>query len=190
MHESNASNSGPGGEHTLSSTAYRGGDLSGGSVRCDLAGFLLHMRPAARRSPTVAVVRFDNETNDPVMSRFGDELTDSIVERLTSLGNARYSVIGNAQILRVPRSERNLNAIAQSLNTEFIVLGQIQAYHGQTRILVHLIHMPEQTHVSVARVDRTLKNPLDLEAEVAQKVAMDFSSHLVAASASSAAPTR
>lgn len=144
-----------------------------------IVAYMLRMRPLARHSPTIAVVRFDNEIDDTAMSRFGDELTDDFVERLTSLSSGRYSVIGNAQILRVPRSDRDLKAISQSLNAEFIVLGQIQAYQGQTRILVHLIHMPEQIHVSVARMDRSLKNPLDIEAEVAQKVALDFSRQIV-----------
>jgi hypothetical protein len=58
-------------------------------------------------------------------------------------------VIGNAAVLRVPRDQRNLDAIALALHARFIVLGQVQRSGSQTRVLAHLIRMPEQTHVWV-----------------------------------------
>lgn len=130
--------------------------------------------------PIVAVMRFDNETGDAALTRFSDGLTDSFVERLTSVSDGRYAVIGNAQVLRLPRDQRDLVAIASSLRANYVILGQVQAYGGQTRVLAHLIHMPEQTHVWVTRMDRPLANPLDLEAEAAQKIADDFSRRLAA----------
>jgi DNA-binding winged helix-turn-helix (wHTH) protein/TolB-like protein len=130
--------------------------------------------------PIVAVMRFDNETGNPGMSRFSDDLTDNFVERLTSLSNGHYAVIGNAQVLRLPRDQRDLRTVATNLRANFVILGQVQAYGDQTRILVHLIRMPEQTHVTVARLDRSLTNALELEAEVAQEVADKFSRRLAA----------
>jgi TolB-like protein len=142
------------------------------------AGYLAkrHAAPV----PIVAVMRFDNETGNAGMSGFSDALTDNVVERLTSLSNGRYAVIGNAQVLRLPRDQRDMAAIAANLRANFVVLGQVQAYGDQTRILVHLIHMPEQTHVSVSRLDRSLTNPLEVEAQVAQEVADKFSRRLAA----------
>ena len=140
------------------------------------AGYLAKRRSAP--VPIVAVMRFDNETDNTGMNRFTDDLTDNFVERLTSLSNGRYAVIGNAQVLRLPRDQRDMATIAANLRANFVILGQVQAYGDQTRILVHLIHMPEQTHVSVARLDRSLTNPLELEAQVAQEVADKFARRL------------
>src|SRR5262249_44615742 len=64
------------------------------------------------RPPVIAVVRFDNETGNPDLLRFSDALTDNVVERLTVVSNGRYAVIGNSRILRLPREQRDLNAIA------------------------------------------------------------------------------
>src|SRR5580704_10959268 len=89
-------------------------------------GYWLRSWQSSKRRPIVAVLRFDNETNDPSMTRFSDGLTDSVVEQLTSLSHERYDVIGNARILRLPRDERDLNAIASSLHAGYVVLGQIQ----------------------------------------------------------------
>jgi DNA-binding winged helix-turn-helix (wHTH) protein/TolB-like protein len=139
------------------------------------ARYSFRLSPDAKELPIVAVLRFDNETGNPAMSQFSDGLTDTTVEQLTTQSRGRYSVIGNAQILRRPRVERDLNAIASSLHASYVVLGQVQAYNGQIRILAHLIRLPEQTHLWVARLDRTLADPLTLESEAAQQIAQQFS---------------
>ena len=135
----------------------------------------------AGQSPIVAVVRFDNETGNPETTRFSDGLTDSVVERLTALGSGTYEVIGNARVLRESRDGRDLKAIAKDLHAKYIVIGQIQADHDKTRILAHLIRMPEQTHVWVVRADgQTLDDPLNLETQLAQRIGEQFSSRLAA----------
>jgi DNA-binding winged helix-turn-helix (wHTH) protein/TolB-like protein len=130
------------------------------------------------RQAIVAVVRFDNETGDAGMTRFADALTDTLVEQLTSQSHQRYAVIGNAAILRLPRDMRDLNEIASSLDAKYVVMGQVQANGSQTRILAHLIRMPEQTHIWVVRADRTIDEPLSAEAELAQKIGSDFSERI------------
>jgi DNA-binding winged helix-turn-helix (wHTH) protein/TolB-like protein len=129
--------------------------------------------------PIVAVLRFDNETGNPDLLRFSDGLTDNTVEQLTSQSRGRYSVIGNAQILRRPRDQRDLTAIATSLHASYVVLGQVQANNSQVRILAHLIHLPEQTHVWVARMDRTLVDPLSIESDAAREIAGQFSARVL-----------
>ncbi len=91
------------------------------------SGYWLHSRTGAAQQPIVAVLRFDNETGNPENTRFSDGLTDNVVERLTAWSSGRYSVIGNAQILRLPREQRDLAAIASSLHATYVVLGQVQA---------------------------------------------------------------
>lgn len=158
------------------------------------AGRRFLRRPSTSPAPIVAVLRFDNETGEPGMTRFSDALTDTVVERLTSLSQGRYQVIGNAQILRRPREQRDLNAIGSSLHAAYVVLGQVQRNdaqrndvrrnydprnhdqdkRGPVRILAHLIRLPEQTHLWVARTERTLADPLAVESEVAEKIATEF----------------
>ena len=136
---------------------------------------------SASQLPIVAVVRFDNETGNVETTRFSDGLTDNIVERLSALSNSRYEVIGNASVLRGSREGRDLKAITQELHAKYIVIGQVQADHDKTRILAHLIRMPEQTHVWVVRADnQSLDDPMGLESQFAQRVGDQFSSRLAA----------
>ena len=74
-------------------------------------------------------------------------------------------------LLRVAREQRDLKAVASSLSASYVVLGQVQRSGDQMRILAHLIHLPEQTHVWVTRVEHSTTEPLTLEAQVAQTVA-------------------
>ena len=143
------------------------------------AVYAARFRQSSKPLPIVAVLRFDNETANPAMTQFSDALTDNTVEQLTSQSRGRYSVIGNAQILRLPREQRDLTAIGSSLHASYVVLGQVQANNGQVRILAHLIHLPEQTHVWVARMDRSVADPLNVESEVAQRIASEFSVRVV-----------
>jgi len=132
----------------------------------------------AKYEPVLAVVRFDNETGDAALDRFVDGLTDTVVEQLTVRSGGRYRVIGNAQILRVPREQRDLRAIGASLGAGYVVLGQVQANSGQLRILAHLIRLPDQTHIWVARLDRARGDELQLEGEVAAQIASEFAARM------------
>jgi DNA-binding winged helix-turn-helix (wHTH) protein/TolB-like protein len=152
------------------------------------AGYWLRSSKTSKHRPIIAVLRFDNETRDPAMTRFSDALTDNVVERLTSTSLGRYDVIGNAHILRLPRDQRDIASIASALHAQYVILGQVQTSGTQTRILAHLIRLPEQTHLWVSRMDRSLSDPLGVESEAAQKIASEFSPRVVTDSSGTPLP--
>ena len=139
-----------------------------------VAAYAVNATHAKEDVPIVAVARFDNY-GDAVLARFADELTDNFVERLTTLSGGRYAVIGNAQILRRQRDQRDLKAIASSLHAKYVILGQLFGSGRDATVIVHLIRMPEQTHITVSRLDRPHMDSL----AIAQKVAARFSRRLI-----------
>jgi DNA-binding winged helix-turn-helix (wHTH) protein/TolB-like protein len=133
----------------------------------------------SRSTVRIAVTRFDNETGDPALDRFADGLTDSVVADLTTGGDGRLGVIGNAAILRVPRARRDLRAIASTLGVRYVVLGQVQGDATHPRVLAHLIRLPEQTHIWVTRRDNlSLADQQGAESEMAARISREFVSHL------------
>jgi DNA-binding winged helix-turn-helix (wHTH) protein/TolB-like protein len=126
----------------------------------------------------VAVVPFDNETGDASVNRFCSALTDNVIEQLTSASQNHYMVIGNAAVLRAPRERRDLVQIAASLHAQFVILGEVQGGGAQTRILAHLIRMPEQSHVWVVRLEQPFDDLFTLESSAARDIATEFSSKL------------
>lgn len=156
-------------------------------------GYWLRSRASEKRAsearvPIVAVMRFDNETSDVDLTRFSDGLTDSVVAQLTTLGDGRYRVIGNAAILRLPRAQRDLSAVGASLHADYVVLGQVQSNGTQTRVLAHLIRLPDQTHVWVVRTDRKTLDALGAETEASEKIAGEFAPRLFQAAHGIALP--
>lgn len=143
-------------------------------------GYWVRSARASRRAEQkiVAVVRFDNETGDAALTRFADALTDNVVVELTK--QQVGSIIGNAQVLRLPREQRDLNAIARELHARYIILGQVQGSAEKARILAHLIRMPEQAHISVTKVDTTVADALAVEADVAARISGNFTLRLTA----------
>jgi TolB-like protein len=133
-------------------------------------------------------MRFDNETSDPGMTRLTEELTDDVVVQLTSISHGQYDVIGNARILRLPRDQRDLREIWLSLHARYVVLGQVQDRGAGTRILAHLIRLPEQTHLWVVRMDRSIENPLNVESEAAEKIVAEFSQRVSTDATGTASP--
>lgn len=129
---------------------------------------------------TIAVTRFDNETGNSALDRFADGLTDSVVAELTASGAGRYGVIGNAAILRQPRAQRDLLTIGSSLRAGFVILGQVQSNGSGLRILAHLIRLPEQTHLTVSRLDCSSQDPLPTLSGLAGRIVADFSRRLAA----------
>ena len=124
--------------------------------------------------PRIAIARFDNQTGNAEMDRLAEGLTDTLVGEMTGTGAGRYSVIGNASILLQPRSFRDVKMIGETLNVDYVVLGQVQRNASTARVLAHLIRLPQQTHVTVARIDFDPSDVLEAQASAAKQIAATF----------------
>jgi DNA-binding winged helix-turn-helix (wHTH) protein/TolB-like protein len=124
--------------------------------------------------PRIAIARFDNQTGNAEMDRLAEGLTDTLVGEMTGTEAGRFSVIGNASILLQPRSFRDLKMIGETLNVDYVVLGQVQRNAATARVLAHLIRLPQQTHVTVARIDFDPSDVLEAQASVARQIAATF----------------
>ena len=76
------------------------------------------------------------------------------------------------------RDQRELVAIGTQLNAKYIVLGQVMPEGDQTRILAHLIRLPEQTHLWVARIDQPRTASREREGDIADRISGAFTPRL------------
>ena len=83
---------------------------------------------------------------------------------------ARVAVIGNAAVLRRPRAFRDLKAIGQELEAEYVVLAQVKSEGGRVRLIAHLIRTDDQAHVWAKTFDPPSFG-LDVQAELAEEIA-------------------
>jgi TolB-like protein len=137
---------------------------------CVLAfGAAVLLRSPADERPTIAVARFDVEPGGD--AALAARLADAVTVRLAG-EPGRWSVIGNAAPLHAPRSERDLDRIAEELGAGFVVLGQVWS----AEVLVHWIGLPEQKHLWANRIPVTAEGTEDRVADaVAGAVARTLS---------------
>lgn len=132
--------------------------------------FTLSPKPAIR----IAVARFDNHTGDPAFDNFAETLADSFIAELTTAGANRLAVIGNDPILRRSRSLRDVPAIGKALDVRFVLLGSLERNTVGINVFVQLIRLPDQAHVSVARLPTGEGSSLKPPASLAQTVVQRF----------------
>ena len=138
------------------------------------ASMLMLRRDAVKAKPDtrvrLAVVPFDNETGIAEYDRLAQTLTDATVARLAA-DSSRLAVVGNALSLRVPRAQRDLQAIGTSLGVGHVVLGQIQQIDGHLRITTHLIRTNDQSHMWAQRFEPSPADTAHLDRQVSDAVA-------------------
>jgi DNA-binding winged helix-turn-helix (wHTH) protein/TolB-like protein len=142
-----------------------------------ISGVWLWRSNASRPSDpahTIVVIPFDNETGVGDLDRYARNLSDSLVAQLVTSARDRFDVIGNALVLRAPRSQRDLVAIADSVKAGYVVIGQVQRDGAHLRVLAHLIRVPDQKHLWVVRLERPADGALIPAMDAALQISSEF----------------
>ena len=124
----------------------------------------------ATRPVRIAVALFDNETKRSDYDQLAQTLTDAVVARLAS-DPSRLTVIGNSPILRQVRSFRDVTVIGAKLDTEHVIVGQVQEIAGRLRVTAHLIRAADEGHVWARRFEPSESDMPTLDRTVADAVA-------------------
>jgi TolB-like protein len=115
----------------------------------------------------VAVVLFDNETGLAEWDRRAQGLTDAAVARLTR--EPDLAVIGNAAVLRTSRPFRDIGAIRDALDADFLVVGQVQRVDAAVVVRAHLIRGRDQAHVWFDTIPMTA-DEATLQRDVSERI--------------------
>ena len=135
--------------------------------------------PPPRAQAVIGVSIFDNETGITDYDRRVAGLSDLVVEHLTTLDPERLAVIGNAAILRQPRNIRNLQAVAQALKVDYVLLGQLQSGESGLRFITHFIRLADEKHLRANRLDVADPALTGLEAAVVQEFERAVREHVL-----------
>jgi DNA-binding winged helix-turn-helix (wHTH) protein/TolB-like protein len=130
--------------------------------------------------PTIIGVSiFDNETGMAEHDRLVAGLSDLVVARLTALDRDRLAIVGNATILRQPRNIRNLKAVAQSLQADYVLLGQLQKGEDGLRFITHFIRLRDEAHLRANRLTMKDGAVTGLEAAVVEEFERAVREHVL-----------
>jgi TolB-like protein len=123
--------------------------------------------PPKNREPLLAVLPFDNLSDDREMQFFSDGVSEEIIQRLSR--GARLKVIGRTSSFQF-RDERKALA-AQNLNCSHVVDGSIRRAAGRVRISAHLVEAASRTTLWSDRYDRSLEDIFAVQDEISEHIA-------------------
>lgn len=125
--------------------------------------------PPNQSRVVIAVSVFDNETGQAEFDRPVAGLSDLVVERLTKVDPNRIAVVGNAAVLRQPRNIRNLKTVAQNIQADYVLLGQLQRGETGLRFITHFIRLRDQAHLKANRLPVADDRLVGLETAVVEE---------------------
>jgi serine/threonine protein kinase/Flp pilus assembly protein TadD len=125
---------------------------------------------------SVAVLPFENLSNDPDNAYFSDGIQEEILTRLAKIADLK--VISRTSTQRYQSKPDNLAEIAKQLGVTNILEGSVQKTADQVRVNVQLINAQTDSHLWAETYDRKLTDIFAVESEIAKGIAESLQAKL------------
>ena len=125
------------------------------------------LNPVSEKS--IAVMPFENRSEDKANAYFADGIQDEIVTRLSKITDLK--VISRTSTKQYQSKPANLREMAKQLGVANILEGSVQKSGDAVRVNVQLIKAANDSHVWADTFDRKLTDILSVESEVAKAIA-------------------
>jgi len=118
---------------------------------------------------SIAVLPFENRSEDNANAYFADGIQDEILTRLSKIGDLKVISRTSTQLYR--SKPGNLSEIAKQLGVGNILEGSVQRVGDQVRVNVQLVNAQSDSHLWAETYDRKLTDILSVESEIAKGIA-------------------
>jgi TolB-like protein len=118
---------------------------------------------------SIAVLPFENRSEDKANAYFADGIQDEILTRLAKIEDLK--VISRTSTQRYKSSPENLPEIAKQLGVAHVLEGSVQKAGDQVRVNVQLIHAETDAHLWAEVYDRKVADILSVQSEIASTIA-------------------
>ncbi|MEQ9638696.1 MAG: adenylate/guanylate cyclase domain-containing protein [Alphaproteobacteria bacterium] len=119
--------------------------------------------------PSIAVLPFDNMSNDAEQDYFADGITEDLI---TGLSRVRwlFVIARNSSFVYKGRAA-DVRHVAAELGVRYVLEGSVRKAGNRVRITAQLIDARTSNHVWAERYDGELTNIFDLQDEITEQVA-------------------
>lgn len=124
---------------------------------------------AAIPDKSIAVLPFDNLSDEKANAYFAEGIQDEILTRLAKIADLK--VISRTSTQHFKSSPDDLTQIARQLGVAHILEGSVQKANDQVRVNVQLINAATGAHLWADSYDRNLVDIFAVESEIARMVA-------------------
>jgi len=127
-------------------------------------------------SKSIAVLPFENLSEEKANAYFADGIQDEILTRLSKIADLK--VISRTSTQRYKSAPENLPEIARQLGVANILEGSVQKQGDAVHVTVQLIKAATDSHVWADSYDRKLTDIFSVESEVAKAIAEQLQAQL------------
>ena len=125
---------------------------------------------------SVAVLPFDNLSDDKSNAYFAEGIQDEILTRLSKI--AALKVISHGSTTKYKSAPDNLRDVGRQLGVANILEGSVQKIQNAVHINVQLIRAATDEHIWAESYNRTLNDVFGVEGEVATAIAEQLNAKL------------
>jgi TolB-like protein/Flp pilus assembly protein TadD len=125
---------------------------------------------------SIAVLPFDNLSDDKANAYFAEGVQDEILTRLSKI--AALKVISRTSTQKYNTAPANLREVGQQLGVANLLEGSVQKAGNAVHINVQLIRAANDEHLWAESYDRKLDDIFGVEREVAQNIALALNAKL------------
>src|SRR5213082_797099 len=144
------------------------------------AGFFLLPRAVARNlDKSIAVLPFENLSDDKENAYFADGIQDDVLTNLSKIGDLK--VISRTSVMPYRGKASNLREIGKALGVATILEGSVRRIGNRVRLNVQLINAETDEHIWAEDYDRDLTDVFAIQTDLAKKIAGELRAQLSSA---------
>jgi TolB-like protein/Flp pilus assembly protein TadD len=141
-----------------------------GVIMSAAVGFFVLPRASAHKvDKSIAVLPFQNLSNDPQNAYFADGIQDDVLTSLSRIGDLK--VISRTSVMQYRDKATNLRDIGKALGVSSILEGSVRRSGNKVRVNVQLIDANSDEHLWANDYDRDVVDVFAIQSDLAQKIA-------------------
>jgi adenylate cyclase len=118
--------------------------------------------------PSLAVLPFANQSNDPDQEFFADGITEDVTTALSRFQS--LFVISRNSTFTYKDQAVNVSNVGRELGVRYIIEGSVRKAGNRVRVTSQLIEAESGNHIWAERFDRDLDNIFDLQDELSEAI--------------------
>ena len=143
-----------------------------------LYGLFNNHRGFTGKEKSIAVLPFENISNDTLQQYFSDGITEDIITQLSKIADLK--VISRTSVMQYKNTTKTIREIAKELSVAAILEGSVRKEGNSVRINAQLIDANTDRHIWADQYDRNASEVFAIQSEVAQRIANQLDVKLTA----------
>ena len=144
--------------------------VAGGVLISAVAGFFILPRAVAHKiDKSIAVLPFENLSDDKENAYFADGIQDDVLTNLSKIGDLK--VISRTSVMQFRSKAPNVREIGKTLGVSNILEGSVRRSGNKVRVNVQLIDANSDEHIWANDYDRDVTDVFAIQTDLAREIA-------------------